>query len=329
LGKAYTYLRSKMGHGFGGHAARHYHSMGSHHFGRNVCNCLCCFFCIGPILFLVGFGMLVSSLTDYRTGHIDAYNTAIELWTTQGVDVYSNYENTRNVINISMVFDNFLSAKLPNSSAPESYLWDDDDRVHTYTQFQRFGTGMTMDFTGHCSDGTPWWGCDVTPLAAFKLLVNGQNIYHANIPAFTRTQKHASRESNCESGDYWDSLSQTCDSYSMISSICVKIQQTATGWVVDDSDGGIGCGMTTWNTAYYERLRIWSYLDFPKTVYVPLSVRSVRDPRVAFYSEMGVGATNFGLTQGAKARTGAALLIIGGIILFFSVRNLLQVDAIG
>jgi len=307
-----------MGHGFGSHHARHYHSMGSHHFGRNICNCLCCFFCVGPILFLVGFGMLVSSLTDYRTVHIENYNSAVELWSS-GETVLSSYENTRLVSNVSMAFDNMplTSSKLPNTSTPETYIFDDDLRVETYTQFVRFGSGSLMDFSGHCSQYNPWYGCDVTPLASFSLFVNGKNIYHASVPAFTRTRKYTPRESDCADGDFWDSISLNCDAYSVISTICVKIEQTATNWAVDYSYGGIGCGQNAWEAASYTRLRLYSTADFPRIVSVPLSVRSSRDPRVAFYNEMGIGATSFGMTQGAKARTGAVLLIIGSVILFF------------
>jgi len=278
-----------------------------------VCNLLCCFFCVGPILFLVGFGMLVSSLTDYRAGHIENYNEAVEDWTSSGLTTLGNYQNTRNVVNVSMVFDTLpLSAQLPNKSTSETFIFDNDERVQSYSQFIRFETGAAMDLTNRCSQLT---GCDVSPLASFKLLVNGQNIYHASVPAFTRVRTNGRRESSCDSGDFWDSIDNTCDAYSLIATICIKLQQGPTGWKVDNLNGGIGCGVTTWEAASYDRLRI--YGTFPTVVYVPLVVRSGKDPLVAFYGEMGPGASNFGLTQGAKARTGTILLVIGGLILFF------------
>jgi hypothetical protein len=269
----------------------------------------------------VGFGMLISSLTDYRQDHINNYNAAVDVWTSSGLTSFGNFQNTKNVVNVSMVFDNLpISATLPNTSVAESYIFDDDDRIQTYSQFIKFTTGASMDLSNKCSQYNPWNGCDVSPVASFSLFVRGQNIYHASVPAFTRIRSFVGKETHCTSGDYWDSVSQACDAYSMISNICVKIKQTSSNpptWAIDDSNGGPGCGLTTWEAGAYDRLRIYNPLDFPGQVYVTLTVRSAMDPRVAFYSEMGPASLTFGLTQGAKARTGATLLVIGGLILFF------------
>jgi hypothetical protein len=278
----------------------------------------------------VGFGMLVSSLEDYRTGHINNYNAAVDTWTSSGLTTMSNYENTNNVVNVSMVFDNLdLSPKLPSTSTSESYITDSDERIQTYSQYVRFSTGAAMDLSNSCTKED---GCDVSALASFFLFVNGRNIYHGLVPAFSRVRTYGVKESHCNSGDFWDSMEQTCDSYSMISSICLKIKQTSSGpatWGVDNSYGGVGCGISSWEVASYERLRIYSSFDFPKMVYVPLSVRSVADPRVAFNNEMGPGSSSFGLTQGDKARTGVILLTIGGLMLFFlcgTVCKLMRLD---
>lgn len=308
-----------MGHGFGGHAAHHYHSVGSHHFGRNFCNCLCCFLCLGPILFLTGFGLLISSLTDFRTGHIDNYNAAVTAWTTSDGINPSNYQILSAVMNVSMVFSYFpLTSTLLANSLSESYISDNDQRISSYSDYIRFMSPAVIDLSSRCSQYAPWYGCDLTAYASFELFVGGKSVNYISVPAFTRSRKPVSQESQCDAGDYWDSFSSNCDTYSVISDICVKISQEALGgWSVDNSFGGPGCGTYSWNAASYTRLRIESSFDFPTRQPVLLTVRSVKDPRVAFYGEMGPGSTNFGMTQGAKARTGIVLLIIGGIILFF------------
>jgi hypothetical protein len=260
--------------------------------------------------------MLISSLTDYRTGHINNFNAAVETWSSP---VLGAYKATTEVAGVRMVFDNLpLSSQLPNSSLYESYINDDDNRINTYPQYMiRFSTGALMDLSHRCSQFDPWWGCDVSPVASFSLFVNGQNISRISVPAFTRTRTYVSRESYCQSGDYWDSISNYCDSYSVISNICVKIMEKESGWYLDNSYGGTGCGLNTWEPATYKRLYIYGSTDFPGTVYVNLELRSKMDPRVAFYAEMGAGSTTFGLTQGAKASTGTALFVIGALILFF------------
>jgi len=95
-----------------------------------------------------------------------------------------------------------------------------------------------------------------------------------------------------------------------------KLKQTTaagSGWAVDNSYGGQGCGETTFDVASYVPLRVYTSFDL-RSVAVPLSVRVVKDPRVAFYAEMGAGSTGFGMSQAQKAATGISLLSIGGVL---------------
>jgi len=262
--------------------------------------------------------MLVSSLTDTRTEHINNYNAAVETWTTGGTGVWSNYDNTRAAGNFNMSFPNLgINAQLGNLTTAESYIEDNDSRIREYSAYIRFYTGAAVDLSSRCSEFEPWNGCDVsTNLSTFSLYLNGQRIYGATIPAFTRTQTRAASKAHCSYGDFWNTMQQTCDAYSMISTICLKLRQTTGGWSIDNTFSGPGCGLSTWQVAAYDRLWIQDPTDFPGMVYIPITVRSVLDPRVQFYGDVGTGAVSFGLTQGAKARAGVTLLCIGSLLLF-------------
>lgn len=301
--------------GFGDHAHM-YHSMGSHHFGRNICNCLCFVFCIGPILFLIGLGLIVSSFTDVRGDHINNYNAAVDTWVSP--NVYANYANTKQLSNMSMRFVNLAqSAQLANTTSSETYFHDNDERIRTYTEFIRFTTGFALDVTSRCSNGAPWYGCDISNFLSFDLLSNGTLIRSFDVPAFSRTRVQ-SRESACPDGSYWDSVSHNCDTYSIVTSICVKLSQNAAGWEVDYGHGVPGCGQKSWNVAAFEHIRI-SPTSLPTVVYLDLTVRSALDPRVVFYWEMGIGATDFGLTRGAKFGVGITFLTLGSLVLLCCV----------
>jgi len=201
---------------------------------------------------------------------------------------------------------------MPNTLA-DPPLTDSDPTINKYGEYIRFENRVNLDMTSRCTSSG---GCDKSNFASFFVNLDGSRLGTYSIPAFTVTSRSVSRGSDCNDGDFYDSFWNRCDSYYMIASICVKIRQTLTGWTSDLSYGGAGCGISSWEPAAYNRLRVYTSRDLPTIISVPLAVRSVKDPRVAFFGVMGAGSSlNFGLTQGEKATIGTVLLVFGVLII--------------
>lgn len=294
-----------------------YYSHGRSHFGRKWCHCVSFVLCVGPILAIVGLAFLISATHDARADKITNYNNAVEYWespaaigafrsvtasTAWNITVANNQNTSVSVYTLSSrTFDMFSPAS--------DHLSSDSVAVSTYSDYIHWEGNMTLDFSGKCSTDD---GCITTDTIdmTFGNQSLQNNIFLNDIKTLTYTSRQMPQGS-CSPGDVYKFGG--CYSYSILTSICISIDQQSSeqkSWALSSNKG---CGMKGADGPGYSRLRIFnSYL--PKIKNIPVQVRVFRDPLVQFYLDNGVGATNFGLTQESKAWLGTIFIAVGGSI---------------
>lgn len=274
---------------------------------KKICSCLCCFFCLGPILIIIGVALVVSSASDSRGALISKYNDAVEAWTsTHKAEFESLAANSVLVVNGNR--SNVLSLDTSNDA-----LNDDDKKFIPYAARKLV---VSLNNVILPMAWNPYSGATVM-LEVFVNNTAGPTIFSQTVQpmktSYVSTTCDLSQDycSDCTAKNgVW--TSSGCRVSSVASNVCVKVDQYSSGnWYASSTPGGdVGCGAGgNWQAVSYTN------------VYNPVSpivfngqfvLRSAYDPYVVAASLTG-GTFRFGLTTKEKIKYGFILIIIGGV----------------
>jgi len=268
----------------------------------------------------VGAYMMVDSFTDHRSSKIDVFNTAALQWTSEYRSEFAN------ITSVKVEGDDDFSTpslNLQNSdSTPadkDSGCKEDNTKIDQYSPLKWQRDVKIYDASDDCS----WHnGCATGSIASLDVYIDGSSSY-IKLPLFQETSRYISDSSSsqCEDGNFYDTYTGYCYTYTVLDKICVKVSrarsfdQMANGkWVIDSSNGGPGCGDSDdWQAGSYKSLKIYDSGDFPRDLTLSVTVRDSRDPLIEFYRQAGTTASSFGMCQSAKFWLGIVFLSIFGL----------------
>lgn len=258
----------------------------------------------------VGAYMMVDSFTDHRSSKIDVFNTAALQWTSEYRSDFAN------ITSVKVEGDDDFSTpslNLQNSdSTPadkDSGCKEDSTKIDQYSPLKWQRDVKIYDASDDCS----WHnGCATGSIASLDVYIDGSSSY-IKLPLFQETSRYISDSSSnqCEDGNFYDTYTGYCYTYTVLDKICVKVSQQPGKWVIDSSNGGPGCGDSDdWQAGSYKSLKIYNSGDFPRDLTLSVTVRDSRDPLIEFYRQAGTTASSFGMCQSAKFWLGVVFLSV-------------------
>jgi len=267
--------------------------------------CLCCLIFLGPILFIIGITILLSS--PFSTGREDALkqmNLDIASWTTSFEPQVSQLDWTVNG-----------NVPLPSTSPSFQSELPDNTGVNSYT---------------------PWYFTITSSSFIAPAYYNISNIYtiHYNVnntiaggamqlqysfPLFWTNSTSVSYNNSqvgCINKGGWFQFG-TCYFYNQLVAACLKVDNSSGYWSPNLDYGGVGCqyigSQGTFSAGVYQQVNY----NYGQLFQNPLpfnafqvTVRHVKDPYIeAQYITRGT--MNFGLTKAEIAAIGLGIMIVG------------------
>jgi len=280
---------------------------------NNIRNAICCMLCLiilGPVLFIIGISILVSSpANDTRSNNLSSMNDAITQWNSQYMSQFEDYTFSLN--GNPNVTEPFVPMAVSPTEASEIV---DTDGVDNYKPLYYSGSVDNLFPPSKYLDNLNY---DLVFNATSSVAGNVNSTFTLSVPVFFTNSTNGVDQDYCISngGNYLGG--GTCTFYSAIESMCLKLSLVKNLWGVDNSYGGFGCEAPDWNSVTYKLLQ-WNdgqlfLIEYP-FVDLTITLRSQEDPRIeAEY--LTNGSLDFGLTKAQTAVLGLILMIIGIIFM--------------
>jgi len=267
---------------------------------RNAIFCMCCLVILGPLLFIVGISLLVTSPTNNtRDNNVSDMNGVISDWNNQNRAVFAE-------MNFYVITANGTVA-LDKTLPDESDELPDTDGVHSYQPLyyqaeisELFATQIytTTDETMH-------------------VIINGSALNHTldvSVPIFYTNSTSDDPQYCGNNGGEFRQSDGTCYYYTQLTSLCIQVDNTG---ALASRRGGNGCEGPNFDPFYYDKLQynngqvlIQEIPFFGNTV----TIRSSNDPYIEA-EDLTSGSLSFGLSKGQIAVLGLGLMIVGIIFM--------------
>jgi len=291
-----------QGKGGGGFIGGCYHDLLG--FGRHVLGCVCCLLCTGPILLIVGVVLLASATHDGRTELISQYNNAVTAWNAER----PNFEGA-----VFQYSSGGFSTKMGEMNTDPALKDSDLSKVSTYTPLK--------------------YVTQTTPVGLQEAYINGGSI---GTYATTYTLPYSGLTGNCDpttlsgtnscynvcynAGGTWYPNGRVCTFPIVPVVACVVVSKVNGIYQPFPTNGKSGCYPCALNS-----LSNYVCSDYDIIQYrigtasgnydIQPTVRDSLDPYVIL-ARLTSGSMNFGLSTKQKLATGAALIAIGGALVF-------------
>eukprot|EP01111_Echinosteliopsis_oligospora_P011860 TRINITY_DN4006_c0_g1_i1.p1 TRINITY_DN4006_c0_g1~~TRINITY_DN4006_c0_g1_i1.p1 ORF type:complete len:398 (-),score=80.47 TRINITY_DN4006_c0_g1_i1:33-1181(-) len=286
-------------------------------FGRQVMGLICFCVCLGPILILVGVGLMIASASDPRGTSISMYNSVVSDWNNKYLPQFQAakfYVQGSAGEWVPLVVDN----------SPD--FINDVAQVQSYTAL-KYVSNMSVvvppqPFNEDGPDQLFWFEENTTALSQqYQDIMMQNNLYPGDGSGNTLN-------CNDDEEDDYDDCANACynmggqwnidmydDGYcqvnQIISAFCMKVSQDSFGdWSPDTTYGGSGCYSQGLPQALYQSTNGVGTMYFGGNI----TIRHAQDPHI-YLGQATNFKYSFGATQRQNFVTGWVLIITGGVVL--------------
>lgn len=186
-------------------------------FFQFVCTCMCCLFCTGPCLILIGVFMFLSIFDDQRAGKIEEYNKVVAAWTDTHRGAWQAAAPAAMTSSATGVETEVKFT--PSTDDTKTATIEKNDAIKTYEALYYTGDLVPRSFVAEQVPAE-------VPLPVF-FTISATDITVDLLPFEEETIKRSNRTDTYR--------------YARLSSICLKLQPDGASWQVSKDGEGQGC----------------------------------------------------------------------------------------